>query len=45
MSRLLRGIPRLYAAASLKLPVDTETRILTHSGIPRLYAAASLKQL
>ena len=39
-----RGIPRLYAAASLKLAgcgVDSPLRIR----IPRLYAAASLKHL
>ena len=37
------GIPRLYAAASLKLiPVSSTLSMLKR--IPRLYAAASLKR-
>ena len=37
------GIPRLYAAASLKLEAKARTDHVM-DGIPRLYAAASLKQ-
>ena len=38
-----RCFPRLYAAASLKRPLETDVRI-GRGGFPRLYAAASLKQ-
>ena len=38
------GIPRLYAAASLKREHSARTGVTDGSGIPRLYAAASLKR-
>ena len=37
------GIPRLYAAASLKRREGERPPRPLHRGIPRLYAAASLK--
>ena len=37
------GIPRLYAAASLKRPAAGFRKARSNAGIPRLYAAASLK--
>ena len=42
---ILAGIPRLYAAASLKRGPETFAPILPGCGIPRLYAAASLKPM
>ena len=39
------GIPRLYAAASLKHSIPWSCRPTFRSSIPRLYAAASLKQV
>ena len=42
--RVQLGIPRLYAAASLK-PCEIVQHCLARNGIPRLYAAASLKRL
>ena len=38
------GIPRLYAAASLKRDPRAVPRSPPGRGIPRLYAAASLKR-
>ena len=38
-------IPRLYAAASLKLLHPDLADVVPVAGIPRLYAAASLKRI